>query len=201
MNITLVTDIVCPFCYIGFNQMKKALAARPQVDATIGALPFQLDASVAEGGEPFQDYLARRFGDNSQGMLDNATSMAMSEGLELHFDRIETWPNTLKAHKLLEACPSGQRIALYDALFNALFVQGRDIGDEAVLLEIASAQNLDVDGSIFVDEELAMHMDHLLKSCLAMGLNSVPLFIFDEEKSLAGAQGTDAVLKMIDSMA
>ena len=197
MNISFVSDLVCPFCYIGFSQLQKALLASPVQEVSIGSLPFQLDPDVPEQGVPFQQYLAQRFGDNAQQVLDSATAMAAEEGLTLRFDLMETWPNTLKAHRLLALCPAELRLPLYETLFKALFSEGRDIGRAAVLVELAQGIGLAVDEAALDSAELVEQTNRMLNATLAMGVRSVPVTIFGEEQSLVGAQGTEAVVRML----
>jgi predicted DsbA family dithiol-disulfide isomerase len=201
MNITFVADLLCPYCYIGYAQLKKAMAARPGVEVTIGSLPFRVDPELPAEGVDFVPYVEQRFGAQAREMLGQVTEFAASEGLTLNLDRISNWSNSVKAHRLMAACPSELRLDMYGALFKAVFTDGRDIGVDAELVDVAKSVGLEIDEAFLHGEELVAETDRMLQATMAMGVTAVPLFIFEEQKTVGGARGTEAMLMAMDSVA
>lgn len=200
MNITFISDFTCPFCYIGFTQLQEALKQRSHVKADIGSLPFQLDSTAPEAGEPFAEFAARRFGEDADRMFEHVSNMGRAHGLEFRFDQVCNWPNTLKAHQLMSACPTEKRPDLYQALFKAYFTDGENIGDQETLFKLAESVGIELEKTLFDDEDLAAQTQRLLQSTQAIGVTGVPVFIFEEEHSVAGVQGVNGLLSIIDTI-
>lgn len=193
LPIVIVQDLVCPWCFIGKRRLEQALAQRPGVTAAISWRPFQLDPDMPRGGMDRQAYLAAKFGPDGpterlHGMLADAGA---SVGIPFAFGRIARSPNTLDAHRLVRlAQRHGAADTLVENLFWAYFVEGRDIGDAAVLADIAQESGLARDEAC---RFLAGGTDlvHVLtdeRDARRIGINAVPCFIFDRQYALSGAQ-------------
>src|SRR5918912_1723311 len=159
MEIAVFSDVICPWCYIGKRRLERAfdaLGLRGQV--AVEWLPFELNPDMPPEGMARADYRARKFGAERAAALDaNIEAIGAEEGIRFAFDRQSRTPNTRRAHMLI-AHASGQERggAVVDALFRAYFEEGRDIGDAAVLLNVAEGARLDREdaAAALADEEV-----------------------------------------------
>ena len=192
LTIDIVSDVVCPWCYLGEKRLEQALAeeAGPIV---VRWRPYQLDPTIPEGGLDRAEYMAKKFGKSGrlQSVHDNLTRLGAEVGLPFAFDKITRSPNTLDAHRLIRwATSAGVQSRVVDRLFEAYFVEGRDIGDRVVLTEIAAECGLDAD---LVERLLAEGADsevvrQEVEQAQAMGVSGVPFFIFAGRLGVPGAQ-------------
>ena len=197
LTIDIVSDVVCPWCYLGEKRLEQALAeeAGPIV---VRWRPYQLDPTIPEGGLDRAEYMAKKFGKSGrlQSVHDNLTRLGAEVGLPFAFDKITRSPNTLDAHRLIRwATSAGVQSRVVDRLFEAYFVEGRDIGDRVVLTEIAAECGLDAD---LVERLLAEGADsevvrQEVEQAQAMGLSGVPFFIFAGRLGVPGAQEPSAL--------
>jgi predicted DsbA family dithiol-disulfide isomerase len=205
MQIDIVSDTVCPWCFIGKRRLEKALAQRPEMAFQISWRAYRLDAQVPPEGVDRKAYMRAKFGDNPQAkaMGDALRQAGANEGIDFQFDSIEKRPNTTDSHRLIRwAATAGVQDDVVERLFRAYFEQGRDIGSSAVLTEIASEADMDVD---LVEQLLASDADRELierEDALAhqMGISGVPTFIFANKFMLQGAQDPEAIVKVIDKV-
>jgi predicted DsbA family dithiol-disulfide isomerase len=192
LTIDIVSDVVCPWCYLGEKRLEAALAEEPGPVA-VRWRPYQLDPTIPEGGLDRAEYMARKFGASGrlQSVHDNLTRLGAEVGVPFAFDKIKRSPNTLDAHRLIRwAAPAGVQAQVADRLFKAYFVEGRDIGDRGVLVEIASECGLD---AAQVEKLLADGADvdpvrQEVEQAQAMGVSGVPFFIFGGRLGVPGAQ-------------
>ena len=192
LTIDIVSDVVCPWCYLGEKRLEQALAeeAGPIV---VRWRPYQLDPTIPQGGLDRAEYMAKKFGKSGrlQSVHDNLTRLGAEVGLPFAFDKITRSPNTLDAHRLIRwAASAGVQSRVVDRLFQAYFVEGRDIGDRVVLTEIAAECGLDAD---LVERLLAEGADsevvrQEVEQAQAMGVSGVPFFIFAGRLGVPGAQ-------------
>ncbi|PTD95860.1 DsbA family oxidoreductase [Pseudothauera lacus] len=201
LDIDLVSDFVCPWCFLGKVRLDKAIAElraeRPGLDLRVNWLPFFLNPDTPPAGEPYRPFLEAKFGgpQGAQRVLDEVSAAAAGDGLSFAFERIRSRPNTLLAHRL---CYRAQRLgstparvaALTDALFRAHFQLGLDIGDPETLAELAAGSGERRDE---IAEYLASDADREAVQRMAGGLrrqgvDSVPFFIIHRKIGVAGAQ-------------
>jgi len=199
MKIEIVSDVVCPWCYIGKRRLEKALAVvggdeRPEVTW----LPFQLNPGMPPAGMPRAEYRRAKFGSVERGRQLDARVAAegRGEGIEFALERIERTPNTFAAHQLIDlAQERGAGGAVVDALFRAYFEEARDTGERKVLLGIAEAAGLpraDVEAR-WNDAAQARRVAQLEESMKALGISGVPTFLFDRKFGVSGAQPPEAL--------
>jgi predicted DsbA family dithiol-disulfide isomerase len=202
MQIHIVADMVCPWCYIGKRQFEQALAKRPDLAPTVRWLPFQLNPDLPPEGMDRVEYLAGRFGAEAVKQMDKQmTELAKSLGLDVHFDKIKKVPNTLAAHTLSRwADAEGLQQQVVEALFEANFVKGEDIGDIDVLCKIA--QEVGMDPKVVrerleqgVDRDAVNQEDQMIRG---MGVQGVPCTIIDRKFVLSGAQGAEVFGQALD---
>ena len=197
LTIDIVSDVVCPWCYLGEKRLEQALAeeAGPVV---VRWRPYQLDPTIPQGGLDRAEYMEKKFGKSGrlQSVHDNLTRLGAEVGLPFAFDKITRSPNTLDAHRLIRwATSAGVQSRVVDRLFEAYFVEGRDIGDRVVLTEIAAECGLDAD---LVERLLAEGADsevvrQEVEQAQAMGVSGVPFFIFAGRLGVPGAQEPSAL--------
>jgi predicted DsbA family dithiol-disulfide isomerase len=193
LKIEVVSDVICPWCYIGKRRLEKALALLDgELSAEIRWLPFQLNPGMPREGMPRAEYRKAKFGSVERGRQLDARVAAegKGEGIEFAFDRIERTPNTVAAHALVGlAQERGLGAAVVDALFRAYFEQARDVGDAAVLADIAAGCGV----SGWPRQESEKEVAVLEESLRGLGISAVPTFIFGH-KLVSGAQPPDALV-------
>jgi predicted DsbA family dithiol-disulfide isomerase len=202
INIEVVTDYICPWCYIGKQYLSYALQ-EIEKDYTIAVayIPFQLNPDMPPEGKNRMEYRSKKFGswERSQAMDAQVTGVGKTVGLAFNYDRIEVTPNTFKAHLLTTYAHSLNRhTELSKSIFESYFRYSKNIGDEHILLEIAEQQGLTEEEvvAVFKSEENNKRTRGLEDLYKARGVNSVPLFII-ENQALSGAQSKDSLLQFI----
>jgi len=203
MQIEVIFDPGCPWCYIGKRQLERALAARPGVDARLKWWPFLLNPDLPPEGLDRTTYLIRKFGSEARvGRIHLAIADAgQSVEIDFAFDRIRRTPNTVNAHRLVRfAGTYGSADRVVEALFHNHFVRGRDIGDARVLVQIGEELGLDIrllrpylrseaDVAVIYAENARAHR---------LGINGVPAFVLDGAFVTCGAQESSVLARMID---
>lgn len=214
LQIDIVSDVVCPWCYVGKRQLEIALERwqTENPELTPPALrwrPFQLNPELPAAGIARSDYLRHKFGVPDGGSIyDRVLAAARAVGLELKIDAIRTQPNTLKAHGLMEqaekadvAGQGGRQTALAEALFQAYFIDGRDLSDDRVLRDIAVGVGIaeDLVDHVLTQESVTLDVAATDAELRANGVTGVPLFIIGnaagKQLAVSGAQGSDALLE------
>lgn len=200
LTIDIVSDVMCPWCYIGKRRLEQSLAMMPDLDVEIRWRPFQLDATIPEGGMSRAEYLTRKFGgdDRARQIYAQIQEAGETENLDFAFDQIAKSPNTLNAHRLIRwAQSTGHQNALVEELFKLFFMEGADIGDKAVLADAAAAVGMERE---VVERLLAGSSDvEQVKAEIAhaqqIGVTGVPCFIIDEKYALMGAQQPETLVQ------
>ncbi len=203
MRIDVVSDVICPWCYIGKRRLASALNQRPEVEADILWHPFQLNPDMPPEGMARERYIAAKFGGGQHAgrIYQNVTDVGAAVGIPFHFERIQVTPNTRDAHRLIRrASEAGGADAVVEALFNAYFIEGRNIGEHETLTEIAGEAGLDGEATARflasregAEEVLAEDM-----SARRIGINAVPCFIFDRKYVVSGAQEPEFFFPLFD---
>ena len=192
LTIDVVSDVVCPWCYLGEKRLEEALSdeAGPVV---VRWRPYQLDPTIPEGGLDRTEYMEKKFGKSGrlQSAHENLTRLGAEVGVPFAFDKIKRSPNTLDAHRLIRwAGAAGVQAEVADRLFKAYFVEGRDIGDRGVLTAIAGECGLDageVEKLLADDAEVDLVRQEI-ELAQSMGVSGVPFFIFGGRIGVPGAQ-------------
>jgi predicted DsbA family dithiol-disulfide isomerase len=192
LTIDVVSDVVCPWCYLGEKRLDAALAEESRPVA-VRWRPYQLDPTIPAGGLDRAEYMAKKFGKSGrlQSVHDNLARLGAEVGVPFAFDKIRRSPNTLDAHRLVRwASCAGVQGKVVDRLFKAYFVEGRDIGDRGVLIEIADECGLDAKlvERLLVAGADAEAVREEIEQAQAMGVSGVPFFIFAGRVGVPGAQ-------------
>ncbi|HKT19922.1 MAG TPA: DsbA family oxidoreductase [Stellaceae bacterium] len=203
MHIDIVSDVVCPWCFIGKRRLEKALTLRPEIEADITWRPFQLNPDMPEEGMARADYIAAKFGDGAHSRRIHRTiaEAGASVAIDFAFERIKRSPNTRNAHRLIRhAASSGRADAVVDRLFSGYFLEGRDIGDIETLAEIAAEAGLDRNAAAAflrsdAEREAILAEDGNVRR---LGINAVPCFIFGGQYAVSGAQEPEFFLPVFD---
>lgn len=193
MLIEMFADVVCPWCYLGRRRLGRALAMRPHVPVRVRWQPFQLNPDMPREGMDRRSYLIAKLGgvERVRSMNRTVEGAAEADGVPLALDRIRRVPNSVDAHRLVRLAQRRERgDAMLDALMNAYFVEGEDIGDRDALASIAAGIGFDADETtafLAGDGELAgvRASDVLARQ---LGLQAVPCFVFNQRFALSGAQ-------------
>jgi predicted DsbA family dithiol-disulfide isomerase len=206
MEIAVFSDVICPWCYIGKRRLERALGeAGLKGQAAIEWLPFELNPDMPPEGMARADYRARKFGAERAAALDaNIEAVGAEEGIRFAFDRQARTPNTRAAHMLIaHASGQGRGGAVVDALFRAYFEEGRDIGDEAVLLDIAAAAGLDREEAqaALRDEAVRRMVVQAEGRAGELGIAGVPFFIVERAFAVSGAQPAEAWVEALQKIA
>lgn len=203
IHIDIVSDTVCPWCFIGKRRLERALRARPDVEFQLGWRPFQLNPEIPRSGVSRAQYLNTKFGGNSraQRIYENIAASGLEEGLAFNFKAIRHQPNTVDSHRLVRwAASTGKQDAVVEALFLAYFMDGRDVGDHDVLVDIAARAGMDGDTvrDLFTrdaDRDLVLAEEGVARR---MGIAGVPCFIIDRKYAVSGAQDPSVLTNVID---
>jgi len=203
LQIEVVFDLVCPWCFLGIRRLGRTLRARPDIAADLIWRPFLLNPDIAPGGVPRADYLLRKFGGEDRARRLHATiaELGRAEGVHFQFDRIRRIPPSLDAHRLVRLAErqglSGEAV---EAIFLAYFAEGQDIGDHAVLASVAGTLGMDPMAArralASAQESDAVHADNLRAHRL--GINGVPCFVVQGRHAIAGAQEPEVLERMLD---
>jgi predicted DsbA family dithiol-disulfide isomerase len=204
MQIDVISDTVCPWCFIGKRRLQRAMDARPSIDFDVKWRPYQLDATVPREGMDRQVYMRMKFGDDPMKIVEMHKLIAAEgekEGIAFDFAAITRRPNTLDSHRLIRwAEAAGVQDEVVERLFIAYFENGEDIGDVRVLADIADicgmdgievAQMLESD----TDLNLVTREDQIARE---MGVTGVPAMIFGNKLAVSGAREPEVLASVID---
>jgi predicted DsbA family dithiol-disulfide isomerase len=209
--VDVISDVVCPWCYIGKRKLEAAIAELGSREAGTAVAvrwhPFQLNPDIPRAGIPRAEYLEAKFGGKARagGIYARVKQVGEEVGIPFDFDRIVRQPNTLDAHRLIAwAQKRGEARArddLVERLFHAYFIDGRDIGDRDELARIAGEAGFSSD-----DARAMLASDQESREALAedreareVGVGGVPFFIFNGRTAVSGAHDPDTLLKAFDA--
>jgi predicted DsbA family dithiol-disulfide isomerase len=203
MQIDIVSDTVCPWCFIGKRRIERAMALRPDVKFDVTWRPYRLDPSIPREGVDRRAYLKAKFGDSprTSAMGDAIRSEGASEGIAFAFDKIAKSPNTLDSHRLIRwAASAGVQNDVVDRLFQAYFLEGQDIGSSAVLSEVADNAGMDGDlvAKLLAGDADLESVEREAGLANEMGITGVPTFIFDSKFMISGAREAELLARIID---
>ncbi|MBX3204968.1 MAG: DsbA family oxidoreductase [Labilithrix sp.] len=190
-TIDFVSDVICPWCFIGLRRLEAALEAEGAASAPITFHPFQLDPSTPAEGADLRERLAGKFGGDPEPMFRTVEEAARESGIPLDFAKVRRTPNTLAAHTLItRAHDKGTQRALANALFEAYFLEGKDIGQRDVLVEIASGHGFArAEARDILEDRAALDLTRTEAHAMStQGIRGVPFTILAGKLALSGAQ-------------
>ena len=207
LPIEMVSDVVCPWCFIGKRRLMRAMAMRPNIAFDVRWRPYRLDPTVPKSGLDRQAYMRAKFGDDPMKIVEMHKLIVQEgakDGIEFDFAAIARRPDTLDSHRLIRwAQAAGVQDEVVERLFIAYFENGEDIGDIRVLADIADlcgmegvevAQMLESD----TDTALVEREDQIARE---MGVAGVPAMIFGSKLAVSGAREPEMLAVVIDRVA
>lgn len=203
MQIDIIFDTTCPWCYIGKRRLEQALEGFPTVEVKPTWRPFLLYPEMPDSGISRETYLVRKFGSEARvrriyGAICDA---GQSVEIDFEFDRIGHTPNTVDSHRLVRySARSDQAGNAVEALFYNYFVNGKNIGDRAVLLAVGRDLGLDpvaLAAYLESDEDVALIHDENARAH-RLGINGVPSFLVNERHVISGAQESQVLARVLD---
>lgn len=201
LSIDVISDVICPWCYVGKRRLEKAIASLDrQYEVRVTWHPFQLNPTMPKEGISRQEYRIAKFGswERSQELDAKLIAVGETDGLHFAFDRIERTPNTFDAHRLIWLADRHDcQDAVMESLFRAYFTEGRNISDRQTLTDVVVEAGLErqlVEDMLNSDEGMdAIQNAEALSR--RHGVNGVPFFIINEKVALSGAQAPEAFLE------
>jgi len=205
MRLDVVIDVVCPWCYVGKKQLDKALLMRPGVVSSLQWRPYQLGPDTPKEGVDRAVHYKKKFGDSPQYAAMRERLIAVGSGLGISFDFESecTIANTLDAHRLIRwALAPGLQTEVAEDLMQRYFEDCAFLGDHDLLVDVASKAGMD---SNLVRELLASDKDVDLirgevQQAAQMGIQGVPLYIFDGKAGVSGAQDASVLIGVMDKI-
>ena len=205
-TLDIISDPICPWCYIGKAKLDRALEAAPEHPFEIQWKPFQLNPDMPAEGMDRREYLEWKFGgrEGAIKVYGEIAKTAEATGLDIAFEKIKRTPNTLNAHRLIRwAQVEEKQSAVVSQLFKRYFREGQDISDIDVLVDVATTVSMDgdlvrrlLDGDSDLAETIAED-----KKAREMGVQGVPCFIIGASYAVQGAQNTDTWAGIIAEIA
>lgn len=203
MQIDVISDTICPWCYIGKRRLEQALSLRPSMTFEVRWRPFQLDPSTPVEGVDRKTHLEQKFGSLEKLKPVQAALEAAGRevGIAFNFEGIARTPNTLNSHRLIRWAHSlGLQDEIVEGLFRAYFVEGKDIGDTQVLAQIGDVVGMD--GELVeellnsdADVESVTQQDSMARK---FGVQGVPSFLLGGRTLVMGAEDAETLASMID---
>src|SRR5215813_9023803 len=202
LKLDIVSDVVCPWCYIGKRRIENALALVPDVPVEVRWRPFFLNSWVPREGISREEYLTAKFGsvEAYKGIAGRVVAAATEEGLSYHPERVKRQPNTIDCHRLIHWAEAiGKAAEMKQRLMELYFRDGGDLTDTEVLVKAAADVGLDADD---VRKRLATDEDVALVSAQAQeaadkGISGVPTFVLAQKYAISGAQAPELLARAI----
>ncbi len=205
LKIEMVSDVVCPWCWVGLRRFLKARAALPNLDIAVSFRPYELDPDLPSTGADYKSYMRKKFGPSTEDnrgskMRDALVQIGAAEDIPFRLEAITRRPNTLDAHRLIKwASGHGLGLQAKEALFEAFFSAGKDIGSHETLVSVAGKIGLDVNivsDLLATDADIAQVKDEAAMF-RAMGVSGVPTFIANRSYAVQGAQDVEIIQKFL----
>ncbi|RWC92005.1 MULTISPECIES: DsbA family protein [unclassified Mesorhizobium] len=208
ITVDVVSDVVCPWCFIGQKRLDKAVAAAGDVEVHIRWRPFQLDPTIPPQGKDRHEYMLAKFGSDERIREIHARiePLGEAEGISFAFDAIKVAPNTLDAHRLIRwAGAAGEDVQnrLVRRLFQLNFEEGANIGDHTVLVEAAREAGMDasVVETLLPSDADVEAVRTEIATASRMGITGVPCFLIEGKYAVMGAQDADTLADAIRQVA
>src|SRR3984893_18495572 len=202
LQIDIVSDVVCPWCYIGKRRIENALALAPDVTVEINWRPFFLNSWVPREGISRDEYLTTKFGsvEAYKGIAGRVVAAASEEGLVYHPELVKRQPNTIDCHRLIHwAEANGKSAEMKQRLMELYFRDGGDLTNVDTLVQAAADVGLDADDvrrRLGADEDVEL-ISGQAQEASDKGISGVPTFAFAQKYSVSGAQPADQLARAI----
>lgn len=204
LAIDVISDVVCPWCFIGKRKLEAALdlyrERNPGAPApSVSWHPFQLNPDMPAEGIPREEYVAQKFGaGRAKDIYGRVAAVGKEVGIPFAFDKVTRQPNTLAAHGLIaHAADSGRQDAAVEAFFRAYFLDGRDLTSADTLVEIAAGAGVDAGEAkaVLASAQTRENIEAEDRQARGLGVQGVPFFIFNRRLAVSGAQPAEVLLE------
>ena len=206
VRIDVISDVVCPWCFIGKRRLEKALALKPDIPVEVHWRPYFLNDWIPRAGISREQYLTTKFGsvERYKGIAQRVSQAAAAEGLTYAMDKMKRQPNTLDCHRLIRwAEIDGKAAEMKQKLMDLYFTQGADLTDRETLVKAAADVGLDakvVREALASDKDIA-EIEQEAQAAKESGIDGVPCFIFGGKFAVSGAQSPEHLAEAIERMA
>ena len=202
VRIDVVSDVVCPWCFIGKRRLEKAIALNPEIPVEVHWRPYFLNDWIPREGISREQYLTTKFGspERYKGIAQRVAAAASAEGLTYAMDKISRQPNTLDAHRLIRwAERAGKAAEMKQRLMDLYFTEGADLTNHAVLAQAAADIGLDADNirQALASDQGVAEVEREALSAKEAGIEGVPFFIFGGKFAVSGAQAPEYLAEAI----
>ncbi len=203
MQIDIVFDTVCPWCYVGKRRFERALKMRPNLKPNLRYRSFLLNPDLPAQGVDRREYLERKFGGSAQydRIVEALVFTGKGEGINFALDKIKRTPNSANSHRLIRlARTMNRQTEAVDILFSSYFERGLDIGNVEVLVKLAEEIGLEK-GMVYTHLTTETDLNAVYTENARMhrlGITGVPCYIFNEGRAIAGAQEPEILVRMFD---
>jgi predicted DsbA family dithiol-disulfide isomerase len=206
LAIDVVSDVVCPWCFIGKRRLENAIASRPDIPVAVRFRPYFLNPWVPREGISRTDYLTTKFGsvERYNQNAQRIVAVAASEGLTYAPGLIKRQPNTLDCHRLILWAQSiGKAAEMKQQLMNSYFTDGADLSDREVLVQIAAGVGMDADKTreMLASDADVERIESMANSAKESGIDGVPTFILGGVAAVTGAQSPEVLANAIEQIA
>ena len=198
VSVEIYADVICPWCYIGKRRLDAAFAARPAITPKYVWRTFLLNPTMPSYGMDRGDYLNAKFGQSAAAVYGRIAAAGLDSGIEFKFDAIRRTPDSRAAHRMLIAA-GDDSADLSEAIYQAYFIDGRDIGDPAELAAIAKEFGRPDLIAASEDDAIGRQLENNLSTANQLRLDGVPYFIFSGKYAIAGAHLPEHLLPAIDA--
>ncbi|MBT1702519.1 DsbA family oxidoreductase [Chryseosolibacter indicus] len=206
IKVAVVSDVVCPWCYIGKRRLENAVSSlSDKYDFEVAYYPFELNPDLPLEGTDQKEYLSAKFGGEHEyeQKTNHVSQIAATEGLEFNYNKQLVSPNTRNAHRLiLLANEEGKQIALVEALFKAYFTDGVNLSKKENLVDIASSTGMDREKvKDFLDSDTGLTEVAAAETELQrIGISGVPFYIINDKYGVSGAQPSHAFIEAFENI-
>jgi predicted DsbA family dithiol-disulfide isomerase len=203
LRVEIVSDVICPWCFVAKRNFERAVAELPEgVKVSVRWLPFELNPDMPVEGNDRRAYRSAKFGSWAHSLeLDAQVSAAAAQtGIRMRHDLMQRTPNTFRAHRLIwRAGQQGVQEAVVEALFSAYFVEGRDVGDINVLVDIAAGAGIarDQAQAFFAGKQGVAEVSASVLAARRSGISGVPTFMISGTPAFSGAQRPEVMLTQL----
>lgn len=208
VTVDVVSDVVCPWCYIGQKRLQHAVAALPEIDVEIRWRPYQLDPTIPTEGKDRRRYMIDKFGSEERinQIHERIEALGRAEGIDFAFDRIMIAPNTLDAHRVIRwagGVDAGTQDRLVQRLFALNFEEGGNVGDPEVLATAAGRAGMDeaLVRTLLPTDADRREVTEEIGTAARMGITGVPCFILAGKYAVMGAQETETLVDTLRKVA
>jgi predicted DsbA family dithiol-disulfide isomerase len=201
LEIDVISDVVCPWCFIGKRRLEAALelwrAEHPGVEPTVRFRPFQLNPQLPSAGMARADYVQQKFGTRGGQVYERVQGVGATLNIPFAFDRIKVQPNTVAAHSLINALEGDAQAKLKEALMVGFFMDGADLSDHEALITLATNAGMDesLARATLANEAARSQVQAQDEEARHMGVEGVPFFVFNKRVAVSGAHEPETLVQ------